>query len=356
MFDSIVKFFFEGDRSKSLIVLAVGAVGGALLKFFFDQWSAKNHARRDMIASVTKSVEDLARQYYWHLANNASTLAVIFSSYLDRRKEIQLLQSPPRELRRQLDALIEHKVRDSFYYYARLTKLTYQFDWRAGSTFFLRDFWAGQSIRKLQNALKGVLDLDFAIIDYVDALGTDGKPKETTPSDLLNEKALADVRKNYFEFFKDEERVRSAARYLQTCGDLFNYELAELYRDWFKNRWGRVPLEPPLNSRALRTNLTATAIKTIGELVRDSRTAGYAIAPLSSSADLQAAKASAPEAPTPETPAAEPQEPERDQSGRGAAPVTKHEVRVDRKPESSGPAVLDRTENAQPYLQSQENS
>jgi len=292
--NAIIKFLLEGDRSKTGIVLLAGAVLGGLAKFAFDEWSAKNHARRDMIASVTKNVEELSEKYYWHLANNASTLATIFNEYLNLRNEIQLLQISPREQRDQLDQLIKRKSRESFYYYARLTKSTYQFDWRAGSTFFLRDLWAGQSIRNLQNSLKEVLRLDWDLVDHVDAPGLDGNPRESTPSDLLNNVDLEPVRATYRRFFGDEEKVRKAAKYLETCGDLFYYELAQLYRDWFRfRRRGRVPREPPLGSRGLRKSVTASTLETIRLVAESSRARGYVIAPLSSSSGLGPAQTSA---------------------------------------------------------------
>jgi hypothetical protein len=284
MLHRVMEFLLQ-DNSKSLFTLAAGAVLGALMKFVFDEWSAKNHARRDMIAGVTKNVEELAKEYYWRLANNASTLAVIFNSYLARRAEIQLLQNPPRDLRRQLDKLIDQKVEESFYYYARLTKLTYQFDWRAGSTFFLRHFWAGQIIRQMQNALKGALEFDATLIDYIDAPDKDGKPKETTPSDLLEheelEPVLKTVKATYRKFFYDEERVRKAAQHLQACSDVFNRELAQLYHDWFKNWRGKVDSEPDLNSRSLQRFLQDETMKTLRDVVAASRKSGYCIAPLS---------------------------------------------------------------------------
>ena len=292
--NAIFKFFVEGDHSKTLIGLAVGTVLGALVKFAFDEWSAKNHARREMIASVTKSVEDLSEKYYWHLANNASTLATIFNEYLNIRTKIQLSQNPPREQRNALAQLIKKKSTESFYYYARLTKSTYQFDWRAGSTFFLRDFWAGQTIRNLQNSLKEVLRLDWDLVDHVDAPGPDGKPRGSTPSDLLENDDLKSVIADYRKFFEDEEKVRKAAKYLETCGDLFYYELAQLYRDWFRfGRRGRVPREPPLGSRGLRKSVTTSTLETIRHIAESSRARGYVIAPLSSPSGLRPAETSA---------------------------------------------------------------
>ena len=272
--------YFLSANGKSILTLAGGAAAGAYLRFFFEQWSAKKQARRDMIASVTKSVEDLAKQYYWNLANNASTLAFIFDDYLDRRIRIQLLQDPPPALNRQLEQLIDKAVEDSFSYYARFTILTYRFETRAGSTFLLRDFWAGKSIRNLQNALKQIVPLDTELVDLVDAPDGNGKLQETTPAAFLTNEEFEASRLRYRKLFHNEEKVRLAAKYLRACADLFNYELAELYRDWYQTSWGKVILDMPANSSELRQSVPLASVDTINEVNRRFKAVGYAIAPL----------------------------------------------------------------------------
>src|SRR2546423_8528922 len=133
--------FLQSDIGKALITLVsskavISLVGGTILggvaKHFFDEWSAKKKAGRDLTTNVTKSIEGLARDYYWLLANNASTLRTFLQEYIEWRESIQLTQDSPADLRRKLIQKTSRVAKHSFPYYAAFLKLTFEFSWCAG--------------------------------------------------------------------------------------------------------------------------------------------------------------------------------------------------------------------------------
>jgi hypothetical protein len=233
-----------------------GTILGAGLKSLFDEWMARNRARRDMATTITKNIEDLAKNYYWLLANHASTLASSFQAYRRDKEKLQARQKPPEEIQADLDALAARTAEESFYYYARLMKTVFEFNWQASSTYFLRHYWAGPTLASLCNALIAAMQAakvsGSTIIDYLETPGPDGKPRLISPAafdQLLKDQsdksgktaALCEAFENYRErFIGNDELVSRAAAYLQAYSDLFHYELSLLYKDWFADWKGYI--------------------------------------------------------------------------------------------------------------------
>lgn len=272
----------------ALISLVVGTILGGIAKHFLDEWSARKKARRDLITGVTKNIEDLARDYYWLLANNASTLTGLLEKYLRHRAALQLSQEPPEQLKSELDDAIDDVAEQSLPYYAEFTKLTYEFNWKKGNTFFLRNYWAGRTITNLHNEIRlafADVEDDTILKKMTDAVKTTGESTKDGKAPTLT---LADYKdlfpksdnpyQSYRNFIANEERVRSAVQSLAAYNDLFHYELGNLYRDWFKNRFGFVRRRAP--RRFLPFSLTKTVRQTIVEVSDRSEGQIHGIAPI----------------------------------------------------------------------------
>lgn len=279
----------------ALITLVIGTILGGIAKHFLDEWSAKKKARRDLIAGVTKNIEDLARDYYWLLANNASTLTGLLEKYLRQRTALQLSQEPPEQLKSELENAIDNVAEQSLPYYAEFTKLTYEFNWRKGNTFFLRNYWAGKTITNLHNEIRAAFEAveDDTILkkmnDAVRAMSDGSKDDKPASLTLADYKDLFPKRGNpyqsYRTFIANEERVRSAVQSLAAYNDLFHYELGNLYRDWFKNRFGIVRRRAP--RRFLPRSLPREVRRTIVEVSERSEGQVHGIAPIGMSKALR---------------------------------------------------------------------
>ncbi|MEL7069062.1 MAG: hypothetical protein AAGN15_10485 [Cyanobacteria bacterium J06581_3] len=310
----------SGDNTigQEVRTLIFGGIIGAFLKHSFEEWSARNQARRELVKSVTTNIEGLAKQYYWSLANLAGTLATLLQNHLEKLEQLQLSQGKPEDLKKEQDSLIQQTAEESIGYYAHFTKLTYDFDLNAGNTFFLRDYWAGRSIRDLQNGIRRIfIDIDDSDIirvmneisaaenskppspskqngaadnqtdsaqkgeDQQDSQQDNGQPNKSekvhTPADL-GKKLLSEVQpihKNYIAFLEDKTRVYKACQYLNAYHELFRDELKILYKDWFRESWLRpnnIRTKPP-SRRKLRA-LNTSAQRTILHLARRRRRYG----------------------------------------------------------------------------------
>lgn len=276
---SALSRYFDG---KALVALVAGALVGGFAKYMFDEWSARKKARRDLVANVTQNIEVLAKRYYWLLANNASTLTTLFEEYLRRRTGLQLSQEPPEKVKGELDELIDDFAEESFPYYAEFTKLTYEFNWRAGNTFFLRHYWAGRTIMNLHNEIRAAFEgvEDDNIIKTMIEASKDGTTRRKLH--LADYKKLfpqdSDEHKSYCVFISSADRVSAAVQSLSAYNNLFHYELGYLYRDWFKNRFGLIRRRTP--RFFLPAPLTQQARLTILDVAHRHESQPYAIAPL----------------------------------------------------------------------------
>lgn len=131
----------------------------------------KQNERSQMITSITKNIEELAKNHYWLLANHSSVLAGLLETYLREREVVQLELHSSREAMKNKLKFIEDKYADdAFYYYSRLIKAIYDFQWVTGNTYFLKDYWSGEMLTKLYNHLQSVMEGIDAnkIIDVID--------------------------------------------------------------------------------------------------------------------------------------------------------------------------------------------
>lgn len=278
-------WWWQDVKVIAAIVGVIGVILGALMKGGFETWSQKLNARRQMITSVTSNIEELAKNHYWLLANHSSVLAGLLNEYLMKREELQLqFHSNKNEMESKLKKLTkENYTNNAFFYYSRLIKAIYNFQWVTGNTYFLKDYWSGKILTKLYNRLQSTLQdsqIDAnRILDVIDSppkenglsnkkgANKEGEEGEVTGfsennynnsgRDTLHtyiEKVKNNVDLNKeFERFEEwlenkPHKVWEASSCLNAYSTLFNYELGVLYKDWFGN------LDFDISSRHLRNN------------------------------------------------------------------------------------------------------
>ncbi len=264
-------------ESKSIIgaLSAIGgAIGGALLKYLLDEMSQRNNFKRQMVTSVTKSIEELAKNYYWLLANHSSVLSGLLERYLREREQKQLVQYGSwDEAKHELDEITNKYVDDAFFYYSRLMKTIYNFQWVTGNTYFLSNYDSGRKLTRLYNRLRSLMkDIDANnIIDYIDKdlpIQTEGNSPDKVDTkhelDTLQTfmkkvhgeqdeyKTLKDEFKKFKNWLgKEVELVWEASCCLKAYSDLFSAELVILYKDWFAKGWFKKGLSPGISQEVL---------------------------------------------------------------------------------------------------------
>src|SRR5206468_7815470 len=130
---------------------------------------------------------------------------------------------------------IDDAAEQSLPYYAEFTKLTYEFNWRKGNTFFLRNYWAGRTITNLHNEIRAAFEdvEDDTILKKMNdgdkKMNKGNKDGKAVTLTLADYKDLFPETENayrsYRNFIANEERVRSAVQSLAAYNDLFHYEL-----------------------------------------------------------------------------------------------------------------------------------
>ena len=245
---------FEFARTyQALFGGALGAAVGYLAKWFFDQWSAERTARREFAQSVTTQISDLAKDYYWSLANYAGVLAGLLESYLDNRTHhLMLLWADPKDLDRRLDEIAKNFAETSFYHFCRLIGLFDEFQFQHSNTYLLTSHAAGETSKRLYNTFIGSLSAEDPE-DRINTLKIVKVLQEMRQTDLdpapipvskfpnalfIDEVANKDLKtelEDYRNWIRNRvPEVEEAADALRAYNELLNHELARLYRDFFK--------------------------------------------------------------------------------------------------------------------------
>ncbi len=221
----------------------IGAIVGALGKWLLDQWAANSTARRQMTESITTQVEQLAKDYYWKLANYASVLSQLLTDHIKEKEVIIEYQTEPQLLRYNLRQIhnsdkVTEKAKEGFFYYAKLMKITHDFQWTTGNTYFLKHFWAGKALTSLYNRLAELwTEVNaYTVIKHIDIDGKiDGLTDFITRLDNPKNEDLKREFENFKEWLDNEENLLKEARdLLHAYKELFDYELAILHKSWFK--------------------------------------------------------------------------------------------------------------------------
>jgi hypothetical protein len=271
----------------------LGGVLGALGKWLFDEASAAIRARRDFAQKVTDQVADLARTYYWSLANHAGVVAGLLEDYLALVDHHLLLAWPGgrADLEQRLGEIAAEAAQQSFCYFCRWVWLFDQFQLRGSNTYLLTTDAAGRVCRRLYNSFMASLPLgeatraqrlDTLVILKVMA-ETVGRPgsearqavAELTPAgfnELAGTGELKEVRDAYREWLAARlPDVAAAAEALRAYNEVLSHELARLYRPFFG--WSPVSADP--YARAVAFDLwphvlTAQSVRAIDRAWRQS--------------------------------------------------------------------------------------
>ncbi len=275
----------------------LGGVLGFLGKWLFDEASASIKARRDFAQKVTDQVADLAKTYYWSLANHAGVVAGLLEEYLALVDHHLLLAWPGgrQDLEQRLGDLADEAAQQSFCYFCRLVWLFDQFQLRGSNTYLLTTDAAGRVCRRLYNSFMASLPvgeatraqrLDTLVILKVMAekVSRPGSEEpvavaEMTPAGfnaLVEAGELKEVRAAYREWLAARlPDVAAAAEALRAYNEVLSHELARLYRPFFG--WSPVSVDPYAEAVAFDLwphVLTAQSVRAInrawrqGELLR----------------------------------------------------------------------------------------
>ena len=147
------------------VVLSVaGAWGGYLAKAGLDVWTSEAKRRQDLITHVIGQIEIIAPTYYL-MANNAYLLSYSLNSYLEAKRELQLLPlgvrlSPNDDLK----SAAERTAKDALFYAGKLYRIINDSFWVKGGRYFLPDRWANTAIEDLHNGLMALLGFNSQVL------------------------------------------------------------------------------------------------------------------------------------------------------------------------------------------------
>lgn len=282
----------ERVATNPLVLSAVGAVGGYLLKSLSDVWTSETKRRQDFATHVIGQIEIIAPTYYL-MANNAYLLSFSLNQYLEMKRDLQLLPldegfSPNDNLQDAAD----RTAKDALFYAGKLYRVMTDSFWVKGGRYLLPDRWANKSIEDLHNGLMASFNFDpQVLLRYIQS--------ETDLNgfyEALN-KGRKDLREE-FERFRDwlkkqERQVMYTVFYAQAYSDLFGNQLDRLYKDWFtKEFWWGAQSSDPLKAKEVVAKSDALFDETrqcISQaakerLDKEARRSGYLIAEMEADA------------------------------------------------------------------------
>jgi hypothetical protein len=230
---------------------ALGTGLGFLIKWALEQWSLRVAARREFAQKVTDQISNLASKHYWSLANYAGVVAGLLEGYLcGRFYHLIVLWDDKAPLNRRLDELADEATIISFPHLCRLIALFDAFQFKESNTYLLTDHPAGETCKRLYNTFLGSLPekLNLANLYALEIPVEEGAKKKVgeIPAAYLTEavidKYLPNEKKIWRDWLRNDlEGVIQAADALRAYNELLLHELANLYRDWFKQEQPDIP-------------------------------------------------------------------------------------------------------------------
>jgi hypothetical protein len=249
-------------------------VGGLLLwvfiqsstflgKWAFSERSAHNSVRRNFAAETGKHIAEQANQHYWAIANAAGTLSVGLRGYIkDVEVHLYYPWSTQKDLEEQLASVAMRTSHDTFPSLVQLVWSLHNFQFTGSNDYLLPDRSAGLHLRRLYNSFRqsvstrtNVNDGDFAtsilrLCKSETYLTKDDKLDleailEAASMHPLKDEEMKKVRQSWEEWLASYlANVLTATEALEAFSRLLQQQLAELYRDWFRDRDASHELEP----------------------------------------------------------------------------------------------------------------
>jgi hypothetical protein len=254
----------------------LGAALGYLIKWGLDQFSLRIAARREFAEKVTEEISKLSTEHYWSLANYAGVVSGRLENYLQGRAYHLLLQwNDPSDLRHRLDELADEAAKNSFPHLCRLIASFDAFQFTKSNTYLLTDHAAGETCKRLYNTFVGSLPekLNLANLYASEITDENGKkekiglvhPAYITEKVIMQHEHLANEWKTWRNWLRNNlGDVIQSADALRAYNELLLHELANLYRDWFKQEQPETPYADELVFDAWPNVLTEQSFIVIG--------------------------------------------------------------------------------------------
>ncbi len=222
-----------------LVVTAVGALAGYMLKASSDLWTNEVKRRQEFASHFVAQIEAIAPTYYL-MANYAYLLSLSLNRYLEAKRELQLLPLGVRlSLYDDLQNVADQTAKEALFYAGRLYREMNDNFWVKGGRYLMPDRWANKAIEDLHNKLVATFQFNSdVLLRYIksDTELVDFK-------DSLN-KAKKDLREEYDAYCKwlltQERQVIQAAVQAQAYSNLFGQQMDRLYKDYYHKEtfWG----------------------------------------------------------------------------------------------------------------------
>jgi tetratricopeptide (TPR) repeat protein len=222
-----------------LVVTAIGALAGYMLKASSDLWTNEVKRRQEFASHFVAQIEAIAPTYYL-MANYAYLLSFSLNGYLEAKRELQLLPLGVRlSLYDDLQNVADQTAKEALFYACRLYREMNDSFWVKGGRYLMPDRWANKAIEDLHNKLVATFQFnsdvlfryiksDTELVDFKDALN----------------KAKKDLREEYNAYCQwlltQERQVIQAAVQAQAYANLFGQQMDRLYKDYYHKEtvWG----------------------------------------------------------------------------------------------------------------------
>jgi hypothetical protein len=258
------------DVVKAAETLGIGGLGGLIVSallwvgnWVLSEQSAHNSVRRNFAAETGKHIAEQANQHYWAIANAAGTLSVGLRGYVED-VEVHLYYPWPtqKSLKEQLASVAMRTSHDTFPSLVQLVWSLHNFQFTGSNDYLLPDRSAGLHLRRLYNSFRqsvskrtNVNDDDFTtsilrLCNNEKYLTKDGKLDleailEAASMQSLKDEEMKKVRQSWEKWLASHlATVLTATEALEAFSRLLQQQLAELYRDWFRDREASHELEP----------------------------------------------------------------------------------------------------------------
>ena len=257
-----------------LVVTAVGALAGYMLKASSDLWTSEVKRRQELASHFVSQIEAIATTYYL-MANYAYLLSLSLNNYLEAKRELQLLPLGVRlSLYDDLQNVADQTAKDALFYAGRLYREMNDSFWVKGGRYLMPDRWANKAIEDLHNKLVATfyfnsdvlfryITSDTQLVDFKDSLN----------------KAKKDLREEYNAYclwlLTQERQVIQAAVHAQAYSNLFGEQMDRLYKDYYHKEtiWGIAAKHAEVSADALdkTTGLFEETRKCITRAAEDRR-------------------------------------------------------------------------------------
>lgn len=226
-----------GAVAMSLLSLGV-AFAGATGKWLLGERSAKNKVRLDFAGATGAQIASLANEHYWAIATAAGTLSVGLRDYLEAVEiRLYLYWDSSSELCKGMEPVAEKSSKDTFASLIQLLWSLNDFQFTGSNDYLLPHRAAGTHLRRLYNQFRTSLtslnsDMVSTIIN--EAVVVDGKldVRQTVIAILAGKETCQSWTDWLHMALPDVLRATEA---LEAFSRLLQYELAELYEDWFRD-------------------------------------------------------------------------------------------------------------------------